>query len=84
MKGELDYSYGFAYYLATGWAILRRFVAGMTYDEIAAELKLTPRGIRWNIDQIVEKGGFRNKYEMLTAVLGCKLIVSALTESADE
>lgn len=60
--------------------ILRRFVQGMTYDEIAADLKLTKRGVRWNLDQIVEKGGFLNKHEMLAAVIESKLIVTTLKE----
>ena len=64
-------------------AILRRFVMGMTYDEIAAELGLTSRGVRWNIDQIVEKGGFRNKHELLAALLSNKLIVTTLLEAEE-
>lgn len=64
--------------------ILRRFVQGMTYDEIAADLKLTKNGVRWNLDQIVEKGGFRNKHEMLAAVIENKLIVTTLREGAEK
>lgn len=60
--------------------ILRRFVMGMTYGEIADELKLTKNGVRWNLDQIVEKGGFQNKHEMLAAVIENKLIVTTLQE----
>lgn len=62
-------------------SILRRFVIGMTYDEIAADLKLTKNGVRWNLDQIVEKGGFRNKHELLAAVIENKLIVTTLEDS---
>ncbi|MBQ7565766.1 MAG: response regulator transcription factor [Oscillospiraceae bacterium] len=62
-------------------AILRRFVEGMTYDEIAADLKLTKNGVRWNLDQIVEKGGFRNKHELLAAVIENKLIVTTLEDA---
>lgn len=58
--------------------ILRRFVCGITYDEIAADLKLTKRGVRWNLDQIVEKGGFANKHELIAAVIESKLIVTTL------
>ena len=61
-------------------AILRRFVQGMTYDEIAAEMKLTRNGVRWNLDQLVEKGGFANKHELLAAVVENKLIVTTLKE----
>lgn len=61
-------------------AILRRFVMGMTYDEIAAELKITKNGVRWNLDRIVEKGGFNNKHELLAAVIENKLIVTTLKD----
>lgn len=60
--------------------ILRRFVKGMTYHEIAEELKLSMNGVRWNLDQIIEKGGFVNKHEMLAAVIENKLIVTTLKE----
>ena len=60
--------------------ILRRYDCGMTYEEIANELNLTKRGVRWNLDQIVERGNFRNKHEMLAAVIESKLIVTTLKE----
>ncbi len=60
--------------------ILRRFVKGMTYDEIAAELKLSKNGVRWNLDRLVELGGFSNKHELLAAVIESKLIVTTLKE----
>ena len=62
--------------------ILRRFVKGMTYDEIAADLKLSKNGVRWNLDQIVAKGGFQNKHELLAAVIENKLIVTTLKGSS--
>ena len=60
--------------------ILRRFVRGMTYEEIAQDLGLSKNGVRWNLDQIVEKGGFQNKHELLAAVIENKLIVTTLEE----
>ncbi len=60
--------------------ILRRFVKGMTYDEIASDLNISKNGVRWNLDQIMEKGGFQNKHEMLAAVIENKLIVTTLKE----
>jgi DNA-binding NarL/FixJ family response regulator len=60
--------------------ILRRFVQGMTYDEIAQELNLSKNGVRWNLDQIVEKGGFKNKHELLAALIENKLIVTTLKD----
>ena len=60
--------------------ILRRFVMGMTYDEIAAELKLSNAGVRWNLDQIMEKCGYQNKHELLAAAIESKLIVTTLKD----
>lgn len=60
--------------------ILRRFVKGMTYDEIATELKLSKNGVRWNLDRLVELGGFSNKHELLAAVIENKLIVTTLKD----
>ena len=61
--------------------ILRCFVKGMTYGEIAEENHLSKNGVRWHLDQIVEKGGFRNKHEMLASVIENKLIVTTLLDS---
>ena len=52
----------------------------MTYDEIAEDLKLSKNGVRWNLEQIIEKGGFQNKHELLAAVIENKLIVTTLEE----
>ena len=60
--------------------ILRMFVKGLTYDEIAAELGISKNGVRWNLEQIVEKGGFENKHQLLAAVIENKLIVTTLKE----
>ena len=60
--------------------ILRRFVEGFTYEEIASELGITKNGVRWNLDQIAQKGGFANKHELLAAVIEKKLIVTTLRD----
>ncbi len=60
--------------------ILRCFVKGMTYAKIGEKYGLSSRGVRWNMDQIVEKGGFSNKHEMLAAILNNKLIVTTLKD----
>ena len=62
--------------------ILRKFVQGYTYDEIAEALHITKNGVRWNINQMVEKGGFQNKHELLAAVIESKLIVTTLKENS--
>ena len=61
-------------------AILRRFVTGLTYDEIAREMKISKDGVRWNIEQIVQRGGFENKHELMAAVLCNKYIVTSLVD----
>lgn len=60
--------------------ILRLFVQGETYDEIADELNITKSGVRWNLEQIVERGGFKNKHELIAAVIENKLIVTTLKD----
>lgn len=60
--------------------ILRRYVLGYTYDEIATELKLTNVGVRWNLDKMVEICGYNNKHELLVAAIESKLIVTTLDE----
>lgn len=60
--------------------ILRRFVIGMTYDEIAADLNITNVGVRWNLDKMVEICGFNNKHELLAAAIESKLIVTSLED----
>lgn len=60
--------------------MLRYFVKGYTYEEIAQELDMTKRNVRWHLDNIVEKSGFENKYELLIALIDSKLIVANLTD----
>lgn len=60
--------------------ILRRFVYGMTYNEIAEELNITNQGVRWNLEKMVEICGFKNKHEQLAAAIDSKLIVTPLEE----
>ena len=60
--------------------ILRHFVKGYTYEEIAQELDMTQRNVRWHLDNIVEKSGYENKYELLIALIDSKLIVANLTD----
>lgn len=64
--------------------VLRRFVMGLTYDEIAAELNLSKRGVRWYMEEIMQKGGFKNRHEMLAAILQNQLIVTTLIDSEKE
>ena len=61
-------------------AVLRRFVRGMTYDEIAAELGISKSGVRKILETLMEKGGFENKYELMIALVENKLIVTSLMD----
>ena len=45
-----------------------------------ATLLLLALFFRWNLDQIVEKGGFQNKHELLAVVIENRLIVTTLEE----
>ena len=60
--------------------ILRCFVKGYTYSEMAKELDMTLQNVRWHLDKIVERSGFENKHELLIAILDSKLIVTNLLD----
>ena len=64
--------------------VLRLFVRGMTYDQIAERLYLSKSGVRKVIERIMEKGGFENKFELLIAVVENKLIVTSLMDKKEE
>ena len=65
-------------------SVLRCFVKGMTYDEIASELKLSKIGVRKILEGLIAKGGFANKYELLIAVVENKLVVTTLMDQEPE
>lgn len=64
--------------------ILRCFILGYTYKEIAAKFKLSVNGVRWNIDEMVRIGGFKNKEELTATAIENKLVVTTLQESGEE
>ena len=47
---------------------------------MAEELGMTERNVRWHLDNMVEKGNFANKHELLIAILDSKLIVTSLLD----
>lgn len=65
-------------------AFLRRFVLGMTYEEIAKDMNLSKIGVRKILETLIEKGGFENKFELLIAVVENKLIVTSLLDKENE
>ncbi len=64
--------------------ILRAFIMGDTYREIADKWGLSVSGVRWNMAEMIRIGGFRNKAELVTTAIENKLIVATLTDSEDE
>ncbi|MBR4158207.1 MAG: response regulator transcription factor [Oscillospiraceae bacterium] len=64
--------------------VLRCYVKGMTYDEIAEKLFLSKSGVRKVIERIMERGGFENKFELFIAVVENKLVVTSLLDKEDE
>ena len=64
--------------------ILRAFIRGYTYKEIAEKFNLSVSGVRWNIAEMVRIGGFKNKEELTTTAIENKLVVTTLVESDDE
>lgn len=64
--------------------ILRAFIRGYTYKEIAAKFHLSVNGVRWNIDEMVRIGGFKNKEELTVTAIENKLVVTTLEENIEE
>ena len=47
-------------------------------------MKITRDGVRWNIEQLIQKGGFENKHELMATVLCNKYVVTTLMETETE
>lgn len=66
--------------------VLRLVCEGLEYSEIAQELNITVRTVKWHVSQILEETGFTNKTQLAIAVTGKQLIIPKLlddTEDAD-
>ena len=61
--------------------ILRHYIRGFTYREIADKFGLSVSGVRWNISDMIEKGGFNNKEELIATAIENKLIVTTLRDT---
>ena len=61
--------------------ILRHYIRGFTYREIAVKFGLSVSGVRWNISDMIEKGGFSNKEELIATAIENKLIVTTLRDT---
>lgn len=64
--------------------ILRAFIKGYTYREIAEMFNLSVSGVRYNIAEMVRIGGFKNKEELTTVAIENKLVVTTLDDGETE
>lgn len=64
--------------------ILRDFIKGYTYREIAEKFNLSVSGVRYNIAEMVRIGGFKNKEELTTVAIENKLVVTTLDDGETE
>ncbi len=60
--------------------ILRLYIRGLTYQEIADRLGISKNGVRWNLDDMVEKGGFENREALVATAIENKLMVTTLKD----
>ena len=60
--------------------ILRWYICGLTYQEIADKFGITKNGVRWNLDDMVEKGGFENLEALVATAIENKLMVTTLKD----
>lgn len=61
--------------------ILRHYIRGFTYREIADKFGLSVSGVRWNISDMIEKDGFNNKEELIATAIENKLVVTTLQDT---
>ena len=60
--------------------ILRCYIRGMTYQEIADKFGISKNGVRWNLDDMVEKGGFESREALVATAMEKKLMVTTLKD----
>ena len=60
--------------------ILRWYIRGLTYQEIADKIGISKNGVRWNLDNMVEKGGFENREALVATAIENKLMVTTLKD----
>ena len=55
--------------------VLRLLMESLSYDENAAELGCTERNIRFHLNNVLDKTGYKNKMQLLLAIADKKLII---------
>ena len=58
--------------------MLRLYIRGMSYSEIAREMKCSTSGGRWNFQEMIARAGYSCKEDLIAAALESKLIVTTL------
>ena len=58
--------------------MLRLYIRGMSYSEIAREMKCSTSGVRWNFQEMIAKAGYSCKEDLIAAALESKLLVTTL------
>lgn len=64
--------------------VLRLVCEGLEYNEIAQELNITVRTVKWHVSKILEETGFSNKTQLAIAVTGKRLIIPKLLDNTDD
>ena len=64
--------------------VLRLVCEGLEYSEIAQELNITARTVKWHVSKILEETGFSNKTQLAIAVTGKRLIIPKLLDNTDD
>ena len=60
--------------------ILRLYIRGFTYQEIGDKLGISQNGVRWNLDEMVQKGGFESREALVATAIENKLMVITLKD----
>ena len=58
--------------------MLRLYIHGMSYSEIAKKMECSTSGVRWNFQEMIAKAGYSCKEDLIAAALESKLIVTTL------
>ena len=60
--------------------ILRCYIRGMSYAEIGRKFNISKDGVNWHMREMVRRGGFDSKEELIAMAIDSKLIVTTLKE----
>ena len=58
--------------------MLRLYIHGMSYSEIARKMDYSASGVRWNFQEMIAKAGYSCKEDLIAAAPESKLIVTTL------